>query len=110
MNEVLSDLEFRILMLYMKGMNTAEICKITYVVIMASVMASHQNRPSAITSVMHLVFYLGLIVGFGVFGSGGFGELRRWRGGASARQEAHRQEPGDAPCRSFHVVNLFFLF
>ena len=29
MNEVLSDLEFRILMLYMKGMNTAEICKIT---------------------------------------------------------------------------------
>ena len=29
MNEVLSDLEFRVLMLYMKGLSTAEICKIT---------------------------------------------------------------------------------
>lgn len=27
MNEVLSDLEFRIMMMYMKGMSTAEICK-----------------------------------------------------------------------------------
>ena len=29
MNEALSDLEFRVLMLYMKGLSTAEICKIT---------------------------------------------------------------------------------
>lgn len=29
MSEVLSDLEFRIMMMYMKGMSTAEICKIT---------------------------------------------------------------------------------
>ena len=29
MNEVLSDLEFRVLMLYMKGLSTAEICNIT---------------------------------------------------------------------------------
>ena len=33
----------------------AEICKITYILIMASVMASHQNRISSIPSVMHMV-------------------------------------------------------
>ena len=41
----------------------AEICKITYVVIMASVMASHQNRISKPTSVFHMCFHLGLVVG-----------------------------------------------
>jgi len=41
----------------------AEICKITYVIIMASVMASHQNRISSIPSVVHMVFHLGLLVG-----------------------------------------------
>ena len=41
----------------------AEICKITYVVIMASVMASHQNRISHPTSVFHMVYHLGLLVG-----------------------------------------------
>ena len=41
----------------------AEICKITYIVIMASVMSSHQNRISGIPSVMHMVFHLGLLVG-----------------------------------------------
>ena len=41
----------------------AEICKITYIVIMASVMASHQNRISHISSVMHMVLHLGLLVG-----------------------------------------------
>ena len=41
----------------------AEICKITYVIIMASVMASHQNNISSIPSVMHMVFHLGLLVG-----------------------------------------------
>ena len=41
----------------------AEICKITYVVIMASVMNSHQNRISHVSSVMHMVFHLGLLFG-----------------------------------------------
>ena len=41
----------------------AEICKITYIIIMASVMSSHQNRLSSIPSVMHMVFHLGLLVG-----------------------------------------------
>ena len=41
----------------------AEICKITYVIIMASVMASHQNQISGIASVGHMVLHLGLLVG-----------------------------------------------
>ncbi len=41
----------------------AEICKITYVLIMASVMSSHQNNISTFTSVMHMVLHLGLLVG-----------------------------------------------
>jgi len=41
----------------------AEICKITYILIMASVMSSHQNRISSIPSVMHMVFHLGLLFG-----------------------------------------------
>ena len=40
----------------------AEIIKMTYILIMASVMASHQNRPSAIVSVLHIVFHFFLIV------------------------------------------------
>ena len=41
----------------------AEICKISYVVIMASVMSSHQNRISKPSSVFHMCFHLGLVVG-----------------------------------------------
>lgn len=41
----------------------AEICKITYIIIMASVMASHQNDVSSIPSVMHMVLHLGILVG-----------------------------------------------
>ena len=41
----------------------AEICKITYILIMASVMASHQNQVSSIPSVFHMVFHLVLLVG-----------------------------------------------
>ena len=41
----------------------AEICKITYILITASVMASHQNRLSSIPSVMHIAFHLLLLVG-----------------------------------------------
>ena len=41
----------------------AEVCKITYVLIMASVMASHQNNISKVPSVMHMILHLGLLVG-----------------------------------------------
>ena len=41
----------------------AEICKITYILIMASVMASHQNNLSAIPSVGHMIFHLALLFG-----------------------------------------------
>ena len=41
----------------------AEICKIAYIIIMASVMSSHQNRISHPVSVMHMVMHLGLLVG-----------------------------------------------
>ena len=41
----------------------AEICKITYILIMASVMGSHQNRPSHIGSITHIVWHLLLLVG-----------------------------------------------
>lgn len=41
----------------------AEICKITYVLIMASVMSSHQNRISHPLSVAHMLLHLGLLVG-----------------------------------------------
>lgn len=41
----------------------AEICKITYIVIMASVMAEHQNTVSHPFSVAHMVLHLGLLVG-----------------------------------------------
>ncbi len=41
----------------------AEICKITYIIIMASVMASHQNRISHPVSVIHMCFHLFLLVG-----------------------------------------------
>ena len=44
----------------------AEFCKITYVIIMASVMSAHQNRPSNWRSVFHMVFHLGLLAGFNV--------------------------------------------
>ena len=41
----------------------AEICKITYIAIMASVMSSHQNRISNPISVFHMVFHLMLLFG-----------------------------------------------
>ena len=41
----------------------AEICKITYILIMASVMTSHQSKLSSIPSVLHMVIHLGLLVG-----------------------------------------------
>ena len=41
----------------------AEICKITYILIMASVMSSHQNSISSFPSVVHMVMHLGMLVG-----------------------------------------------
>ncbi|MGN0977095.1 MAG: FtsW/RodA/SpoVE family cell cycle protein [Faecousia sp.] len=41
----------------------AEVCKITYIIIMASVMSSHQNRISHPVSIMHMCLHLGLLVG-----------------------------------------------
>ena len=41
----------------------AEICKITYIIIMASVMASHQNRISYPVSVIHMGIHLLALVG-----------------------------------------------
>ena len=41
----------------------AEILKTTYILIVASVMASHQNRLSKFRPVMHMVFHLGLLCG-----------------------------------------------
>ena len=41
----------------------AEVCKLTYILIMASVMASHQNKISSIPSVIHMALHLGLLVG-----------------------------------------------
>lgn len=41
----------------------AEICKILYILIMASVMASHQNRISHVSSVAHMIAYLALVAG-----------------------------------------------
>lgn len=51
----------------------AEICKITYILIMASVMNAHQNKLSSIPSVMHMVFHLGLLVGVNMVLSGDAG-------------------------------------
>ncbi len=41
----------------------AEICKITYIIIMASVMSSHQNTISHPFSVGHMLLHLGILVG-----------------------------------------------
>ncbi len=51
----------------------AEFCKITYVLIMAAVMASHQNRLSNFWSVMHMVLHLGLVAGLNMLVSGDLG-------------------------------------
>ena len=51
----------------------AEFCKITFVIIMASVMASHQDRISSISSVGHIVTHLLVIAGLNMFASGDLG-------------------------------------
>ena len=51
----------------------AEICKITYVVIMASVMSAYQSRVSSPKAVFHMVFHLMLVVGLNMVLSGDAG-------------------------------------
>ena len=51
----------------------AEFCKITFVIIMASVMASHQDRISSIRSVVHILIHGALIVGVNLLISGDAG-------------------------------------
>lgn len=51
----------------------AEICKITYILVMASVMSSHQRNLSSFPSVMHMVFHLMLLAGLNVVISGDAG-------------------------------------
>ena len=45
------------------NIQAAEICKITYILIMASVMASHQSNVSSIPSVLHMCAHLIILVG-----------------------------------------------
>ena len=63
-------LDFPIIPFYIQP---AEICKITFVLVLASVMASHQNRLSSIPSVMHALFHMLLIVGLNLVISGDMG-------------------------------------
>lgn len=51
----------------------AEICKITYILIMASVMSSHQNRISHPVSVAHMLLHLILLVGLNLVVSSDMG-------------------------------------
>ncbi len=51
----------------------AEICKITYILITASVMSSHQNKLSGFRSVFHMGFHLILLVGTNLVLSGDLG-------------------------------------
>ena len=51
----------------------AEICKITYIIIMASVMAAHQNNISNPVSVIHMCYHLGVLVGLNMVLSGDAG-------------------------------------
>lgn len=63
-------LDFKILPVMIQP---AEICKITYILIMASVMASHQNDISSVPAVMHMVMHLGILVGLNMVLSGDAG-------------------------------------
>lgn len=51
----------------------AEICKITFTLILASVMAEHQNKLSNWKSVFHSIFHLGALCGVNVALSSDFG-------------------------------------
>ena len=51
----------------------AEVCKITYILILASVMSANQNRLSSLPSIIQMVFHLGILVGLNMVLSGDAG-------------------------------------
>lgn len=55
------------------NIQVAEICKITYILIMASVMASRQNNLSHPYSIVHMLFHFILLFGMNVVISGDWG-------------------------------------
>ena len=55
------------------NIQAAEICKITYVLINASVMVAHQNKLSSLKSIFHMVLHLGLVAGINLIISGDAG-------------------------------------
>lgn len=55
------------------NIQVAEICKISYILITASVMNAHQNRISHINSVLHMGMHLALVMGLNVLISGDAG-------------------------------------
>ena len=55
------------------NIQVAEVCKITYILIMASLMTSHRDKISSIKSVFHLVLHLGILVGINMVLSGDLG-------------------------------------
>ncbi len=73
----------------------AEICKITYVIIMASVMNSHQNSLSGIPSVMHMVLHLGILVGLNMAMSRDAGVSLEFVSGGSAGDDHQAEGGGD---------------
>ena len=51
----------------------AEICKISYILIAASVMVAHQNKISSFKSIFHMTLHLGMVAGLNLFISGDAG-------------------------------------
>ena len=48
------------------NIQVAEVCKITFILILASVMASHQNQLSNYKNIVHMMFHLGLVFGLSI--------------------------------------------
>lgn len=55
------------------NIQVAEVCKITYILIMASLMTSHRDEISSIKSVFHIVVHLLILVGINMVLSGDLG-------------------------------------
>ena len=51
----------------------AEVCKVLYILVTASVMASHQSKPSSPKSVLHSFFHLAILAGLNMVLSGDLG-------------------------------------
>ncbi len=48
------------------NLQPAEICKITYILITASVMSAHQNNVSSVPSVLHMALHLAILAGLNI--------------------------------------------